>query len=70
MDRETLLEAIRKGPVIVHMNDGSKFEIPSMEFAVVGNIGAYVLVKDADGKLRGRHLALVCMVQIEELAEA
>jgi len=36
----------------------------------VGNIAAYVLLEGDDGKLRPRHLALVCMVQIEQMAEA
>jgi hypothetical protein len=52
------------------MNDGSKYDIPSLEFCAVGNIAAYVLLKGDDGKLCPRHLALVCMVQIEEMAEA
>jgi len=70
MDREALVEAIKRGPVRVTMNDGSKYDIPSLEFCAVGNIAAYVLLKGDDGKLRPRHLALVCMVQIEEMAEA
>lgn len=70
MDRQTLLEAIKRGPIRVTMNDGSKVEIPSLEFSAVGDIAAYVLIRDDDGKLRARHLALAGMVQIEELAEA
>lgn len=68
MDRQTLLEAVKRGPVRVTMNDGSKYEIPSLEFCAVGDIAAYVLLRGEDGKLRARHLALVCMVEIEELA--
>ena len=70
MDRVTLVEAIKRGPVRVTMNDGSQFEIPSLEFCAVGDIAAYVLLRGEDGKLRPRHLALVCMVQIEELSVA
>ncbi len=65
MDRETLLNAIKEGPVVVKMNDGSRYEIPSIEFATVGDIAAYVLVRDGDGKLRARSLALVCMCSVE-----
>jgi len=65
MDRETLLNAIKEGPVVVKMIDGSQYEIPSIEFATVGDIAAYVLEKDSDGKLRARSLALVCMCSVE-----
>ena len=66
MDRKTLVEGLRNGPLRVTMNDGAKFEIPSLEFCAVSDIAAYVLLRDPeDGKLRGRHLALVCMSQIE-----
>ena len=71
MDRKTLLEAIRRGPVRVGMNDGSSYMIPSIEFCLVSDIAANVLLKDAeDGKLRAKVLALVCMVSIEELEPA
>ncbi len=67
MDRTTLTEAIKRGPVKVHMNDGSSFLIPSIEFAVVSDISAHVLYRDEDGKYRAHILALVCMTRIEEL---
>jgi hypothetical protein len=70
VDRETLLNAIKEGPVVVHMNDGSRYEIPSVEFATVSDIAAAVLVKDADGKWRHRLLSLVCMCSVEPLAAA
>jgi hypothetical protein len=70
VDRETLLAAIREGPIVVHMNDGSRYEIASAEFATVSDIAAAVLVKDADGKLRHRLLSLVCMFSVEPLAAA
>jgi hypothetical protein len=68
MDRETLLDAIKQGPVRVHMNDGRSFEIPSMEFAIVDSIAAHVLIKEPDGKYRARILSLVCMTEIEKLS--
>ena len=71
MDRKTLLEAVRRGPVRVGINDGSSYVIPTIEFCLISDIAAYVLIKDQeDGKLRAKHLALVCMVSIEELEHA
>ena len=45
-----LVKAIKRGLVRVTMNDGSKYDIPSLEFCSVGNIAAYVLLKSDDGK--------------------
>jgi hypothetical protein len=70
VDRETLADAIKEGPVVVHMNDGSRYEIPGPEFATVSDIAAAVLVRGADGKLRHRLLSLVCMCSVEPLAAA
>lgn len=52
------------------MNDGSRYEIASIEMAVVDDIAAHVLYRDADGKYRTHILALVCMVGIEPLTHA
>jgi hypothetical protein len=68
MDRETLMTAIKEGPVVVRMNDGSRYEIPGLEFATVSDIAAAVLVSDKDGKLRHRLLSLVCMCSVEPMA--
>ena len=70
MDRETLTKALKSGPVQVTMNDGSKYVIPSLEFALVSDISAHVLYKADDGKMKVHILALVCMVRIEELEAA
>lgn len=67
MDRQTLLESVKKSPVRITMNDGSHYEILSTEMAVVDEIAAHVLYRDSDGKYRTRILALVCMVSIEPL---
>jgi hypothetical protein len=67
MDRSTILEALKRGPVKVHMKDGSSFIIPSLEFAVVSDIAAHVLFRDSDGKFRTHILGLVCMARIEEI---
>ncbi|MEQ1828733.1 MAG: hypothetical protein ABL921_22410 [Pirellula sp.] len=67
MDRTTLVDAIKSGPIRVRMNDGSEYIILSPEFCVVSEIAAHTLYKDDEGKLRPRTLALVCMVSIEPL---
>ena len=68
VDRSTLLDALRRGPVRITMNDGSVFNVPSIELCAVTDISAYLVTLAEDGKWRGRHLALVCMVSVEELA--
>ena len=67
MDRTTLTEAIKRGPVKVHMNDGASFEMPAVEIASVSDISAHILYRDEDGKYLAHILALVCMVRIEGL---
>ena len=67
MDRETLTNAIKGGPVRVTMNDGSKYEIPSLEVCLVSEISAYVLYRDENEKWRTHILSLVGMTRIEEL---
>lgn len=67
MDRSTLIEAQRRGPVRITMNDGSVFNVPSIELCAVTDIAAYLVTLADDGKWRGRYLSLVCMVSVEEL---
>jgi len=67
MDRETLLDAVRAGPVEVTMNDGQTFEIPGIEFCIVDDIAAYVLTRREDGSWKAKILALVCMTAITPL---
>ena len=68
MDRTTLINALRLGPIRIKMNDGTSYNVPSIELYSVTDIAAYLVTLDKDGKWRGRHLALVCMVSIEELS--
>lgn len=70
MDRETLVDAIKQGPVRITMNDGRTFDVPSLEFATVDSMAAYVLTKTDDNKYRARILSLVTMVSIEPLVDA
>lgn len=67
MDREELSQLISQGPVRIRMGD--TVEIPNAEMATVSDISAAVLVRGEDGRLRHRHLALVCICSVEELSE-
>ncbi len=69
MDREEITHLISQGPIRVKMNKGGIYEIPNAEMATVSDISAAVLVRDEDGLLRHRHLALVCICSVEELPE-
>ncbi len=68
MDRQTLTQAIDKGPILIAMNDGKQFTVASREMMIVDDIAAHVLCREADGKLRTKILALVCMCSIEPVA--
>jgi hypothetical protein len=68
MDREALTELIKQGPVLVKMNNGDAYEIPSSEFALVSDLHVYVLVRsESDGKLRAKILSLVAICSAETL---
>jgi hypothetical protein len=69
MDREELTRPISQGPVRIRMNNGDTVVIPNSEMATVSDISAAVLVRAEDGRLRHRHLALVCICSVEELSE-
>ncbi|MGL4514136.1 MAG: hypothetical protein ACRCT8_13680 [Lacipirellulaceae bacterium] len=68
MDRDSILELIRLGPVRIKMNNGDTFDVPSIEFATVSDLTAAVLVRSEDGKLRHRLLSLVAICSVEPLA--
>ncbi len=67
MDREELTDLIRKGPILVRMNDGHEYQIEGPEFATVSDISAAVLYRASDGKFRHIHLPLVTMSGVELL---
>ncbi len=67
MDRETLVNIINDGPTRVFMNDGSTFDIDGPQSALVDSTTCYILVRNAEGKLRARWQSLVCMVSAERL---
>jgi len=70
VDRVTLTEAIKNGPVELFVNDDSRFVIQSSEFAIVDKRAAYVLTKDSDGEMRTRILSLANITRIEVLDTA
>ncbi len=70
MDREKLVNAIDEGPVRVHMNDGSSFELVDWKSVLVDSTTAYVLQRSDDGKLRAQWLSLVRMVRVERIEAA
>jgi hypothetical protein len=70
MDREELTTILHDTPVVIRMNDGREYEVPSREFVTVSDIAASVLYRHADGKLRHVYLPLVTMSGVEPLASA
>ena len=70
MDRDELIHLIQQGPVRVRMNNGDVWDIPSAEFAIVGDLHAAVLVHDDDGVRRAKILSLVCMCSAEPMEPA
>ncbi len=68
MDRKELMDAIRKGPLRIRMNDGSEYLIDGLETAVVSDIAAHVLYRDEqDNKYRAVILPLVTMAAVHPL---
>ncbi len=62
MDREELMDLIRKGPVVIRMNDGAEYTVDGVEQALVTDISAHVLHRsESDGKFRAAILPLVTM---------
>jgi ribosomal protein S4E len=71
MDRDTLISAIDQGPVRVHMNDGTSFEISDHKSCAVDDMTAYVLYRDEQTqKIKAHWLSLVCMTRTERVASA
>lgn len=67
MDRQTLMDEVRQGPVRVFMNDGTHHDIPSIEYCLVDQVAARILYRDEAGTWRTKVLSLVCMSRIEHL---
>lgn len=68
MDREELMELVRRGPIRITMNDGQSYDVPSVEHCLVSNISISVLVRSReDNQWRQMHLPLVTIASVEEL---
>ena len=70
MDRETVINAAKVGPIRITMNDGRVFDVPSIEFITADDIAAHVVTRSVDGKYRTIYLSLVTMVSIESLVDS
>lgn len=68
MDREELIETIKRGPVRIPTNDGSVYDIEKPEFATVAELTVSVLYRNQDGKLKHVLLPLVTMTAVEPIA--
>jgi len=71
VDRDVLLDLIRKGPVEIKMNNGEAYLVPSPEFALVDSLHAHVMYWDDErDQYRTKILSLlaVCSAEHVELA--
>lgn len=68
MDRESLMNSIRQGPVEVAMNDGQKITIPGSEFCLVDDIAAHILCRREDGSFHTKIASLDCMATITPIS--
>ncbi len=68
MDREELLAMIEAGPILIRMNDGRSYEVPSAKHILVSSMSAVVLHKGDDDKWRNITLPLVTMTGVEQAA--
>lgn len=67
MDRQGLIDWVKRGPVRVTMSDGSTHVIPSLEWCLITPVSAHVLYRAEDGRLRTHYLSLVCVARVEQL---
>jgi len=68
MDRDEIVELLKRGAIRLTMNDGSQFDIPSSDQTLISSISAHVLYKDeSDNKWKFHILSLLGMVRAEEL---
>lgn len=67
MDRETMKELLGHLPIRIEMNDGAKYVVEDHGDIAVSDIAAVVTAKCADGIIRHKWLALVCMCSVEPI---
>jgi hypothetical protein len=59
---------IKRSPVRIRMNNGDTYEVPSPEFALVGDYSVAVLTRD-NGRMLNKLLALVNISGIVQLPQ-
>lgn len=69
MEPDEVRAWLRRTPIRIRMNNGDTYEVPSPEFAIVGDFSMSVLTRD-DGRLLNKILALINISEITELQES
>jgi hypothetical protein len=68
MEPDEVRGRLRRCPIRVRMNNGDTYDVPSPEFALVGDYSVAVLTRK-DGRLLNLLLALVNISEISEITE-
>jgi hypothetical protein len=69
MEPDEVRTWLRRTPIRIRMNNGDTYEVPSPEFAIVGDFSMSVLTRD-NGRLLNKILALINISEITELQES
>lgn len=69
MEPDEVRAWLRRSPIRIRMNNGDMYDLPSPEFAIVGDFSMSVLVRD-DGRLLNKILALVNISEISEIEQS
>jgi hypothetical protein len=68
MEPDEAREWLRRCPIRIRMNNGDTYDVPSPEFALVGDYSVVVLTR-RDGRMLNLILALVNISEISELPQ-
>jgi hypothetical protein len=69
MEPDEVRTWLRRSPVRIRMNNGDTYDIPSHEFALVGDYSVVVLTRDS-GRMLNKILALVNISEISEIEQS
>jgi hypothetical protein len=69
MEPDEVRTWLRRSPIRIRMNSGDTYDVPSQEFAIVGDYSMSVLVRD-NGRLLNKILALVNISEITEVEKS
>jgi hypothetical protein len=69
MELDEVRAWLRRCPIRIRMNNGDMYELPSPEFAIVGDYSMSVLHRD-NGRLLNKIIALVNISEIAELEQS